>query len=143
MRVLSCTLATFVLMTASVAFAAPSLDVRATATAPKIDGVLDDIAWRDAAHSDAFRQIFPLENVAPTEHTEFWVTYDADCIYIAVRCHDSAGAAGLRAYSMQRDQDNGSDDDVLLAFDTFHRQSDGYFFGLTAAGGMHDGLIQN
>ena len=123
--------------------ATPSLELTPTTTPPKIDGVLDDAAWQTAAHSDAFRQVFPLENAAPTERTEFWATYDADCIYVAVRCHDSAGAAGIRAYSMQRDQDNGSDDVVRIVLDTFHRQSDGYYFGLTAAGGKHDGLIQD
>ena len=128
---------------ARAAAGAPSLDVRPAATPPKIDGVLDDPAWRDAAHSDAFRQIFPLENAEATERTEFWVTFDADNIYVAVRCHDSAGLAGLRAYSMQRDQDNGSDDIVRIVFDTFHRENDGYYFALTAAGGKHDGLIQN
>jgi hypothetical protein len=122
---------------------APALDVRPTPAPPLVDGLLDDPAWRDAAHSAAFRQISPLENVDPTERTEFWVTYDSDNIYVAIRCHDSAGLAGLRAYSMQRDQDNGSDDIVRIAFDTFHRENDGYYFALTAAGGKHDGLIQN
>jgi hypothetical protein len=121
----------------------PTLELTPTATPPKIDGVLDDAAWRTAAHSDAFRQVSPLENVAPTERTECWVTFDADCLYVAVRCHDSAGLAGIRAYSMQRDQDNGSDDVVRVVLDTFYRQSDGYYFGLTAAGGKHDGLVQN
>ena len=121
----------------------PRLEVHATASPPKIDGVLDDLAWRDAAHSDAFRQIAPLENAEPTERTEVWATFDADNLYVAVRCHDSAGLAGIRAYSMQRDQDNGSDDLVRIVFDSFNRQNDGYYFGLTAAGGMHDGLIQN
>ena len=122
---------------------APALDVRPTATPPVIDGALDDPAWRDAAHSTAFRQILPLENADPTERTEFWVTYDPANLYLAVRCHDSAGPAGLRAYSMQRDQDNGSDDIVRIVLDPFHRENDGYYFALTAAGGKHDGLIQN
>ncbi len=121
----------------------PSLVVRPTATPPKIDGVLDDPVWRDAAHSDAFRQVEPAENGEPTERTEFWVTYDADNIYAAIRSHDSASLAGIRGYSMQRDQDNGSDDLVRIVLDTFHRENDGYYFALTAAGGKHDGLIQN
>ena len=123
--------------------AAPSLEVRPTATPPVIDGVLNDPAWRDAAHSEAFRQVYPGENTDPSERTELWITYDADNFYVAVRCHDSAGPAGIRAYSMQHDQDNGSDDIVRLVLDTFHRQSDGYYFALTAAGGKHDGLVQN
>lgn len=122
---------------------APSLDARATATPPKIDGVLSPGEWDGAAHSDAFRTIEPVENGAPTERTEFWVAYDPDTLYVAVRSHDAAGPAGIRAYSMQRDQDNGSDDIVRIVLDTFHRQNDGYYFALTAAGGKHDGLIQN
>ena len=122
--------------------AAPVLEIRATAVPPKIDGVLDDAAWRDAAHSDAFRQVVPLENAAPSERTEFWVTYDADNLYVAIRCSDREPGK-IRAVSMQRDQDNGADDLVRLVLDTFHRQSDGYFFALTAAGGKQDGLVQN
>jgi len=121
----------------------PALEVSATTTPPVIDGVLDDPVWQKAAHTDAFRQVYPGENTDPSERTEFWITYDADQVYVAVRCHDSAGLAGIRAYSMQRDQNNGSDDLVRIVFDTFHRQSDGYYFGLTAAGGKHDGLVQN
>lgn len=47
--------------------AAPLLEVRATATPPVIDGRLDDDAWRTAAHTDAFRQVYPGENTDPTE----------------------------------------------------------------------------
>jgi hypothetical protein len=145
------TLAAAVALTAAAALPAPAaparpapwLDVHPTATPPKIDGVIGETEWAGAAHSDVFRMVEPTEGGIVTERTEFWVTYDPDTIYVAVRCHDSAGAAGVRAYSMQRDQDNGSDDLVRIVFDTFHRQNDGYYFALTAAGGRHDGLIQN
>lgn len=123
--------------------ASPVLDVRPTAAPPKIDGVISPGEWADAAHSDALLMVEPVEGGMPTERTEFWVTYDADTFYVAIRCHDSAGPAGIRAYSMQRDQDNGSDDLVRIVLDTFHRQNDGYYFALTPVGGKHDGLIQN
>jgi hypothetical protein len=123
--------------------AAPSLDVHPAAKPPVIDGVLRPGEWDAAAHTDALRMVEPVEGSVPTERTEFWVTFDADNLYVAIRSHDSAGAAGVRAYSMQRDQDNGSDDLVRVVLDTFHRQNDGYYFALTPAGGKHDGLIQN
>ena len=123
--------------------AAPSLDVHPTPTPPVIDGVLRPGEWDAAAHTDALRMVEPTEGGVPTERTEFWVTFDADNLYVAIRSHDSAGAAGVRAYSMQRDQDNGSDDLVRVVLDTFHRRNDGYYFALTPAGGKHDGLIQN
>jgi hypothetical protein len=121
----------------------PSLDVRPTMAPPKIDGVLSPGEWDGAARTDDLLTVEPTEGATPTERTEFWVTYDPDHIYVAIRSHDSAGAAGVRAYSMQRDQDNGSDDLVRIVFDTFHRQNDGYYFALTPVGGKHDGLIQN
>lgn len=132
-----------VALSAPAAPAVPSLDVRPAATPPKIDGIIGEAEWAGAAHTDALRMVEPAEGGTPTERTEFWVTYDADTLYVAIRSHDSAGAAGVRAYSMQRDQDNGSDDLVRIVLDTFHRQNDGYYFALTPAGGRHDGLIQN
>ena len=135
--------ATLCLLATAGLHAAPFLEVRATTTPPKIDGIIDDLAWRDAAHSDSFRQVYPEENFAPTEHTEFWITYDSDNVYVAVRSHDTAGLAGIRAYSMQHDQETDSDDFTRIVLDTFHRENDGYYFDLTAAGGKHEGLIQN
>lgn len=122
--------------------AAPALDVAATSTPPVIDGVIRPGEWSGAAHSDAFRQVIPVENAEPSERTEFWVTFDANFIYVAVRAHDT-NAARIPAVSLARDQDDGSDDLVRIVFDPFHRANDGYFFALTAAGGKHDGLVQN
>ncbi|HWA27358.1 MAG TPA: DUF5916 domain-containing protein [Lacunisphaera sp.] len=129
---------------ASALFSAePALDVHPAATPPAIDGVMSPGEWDDAAHTDNFRQVEPVEGGNVTERTEFWVTYDKNYFYVAVRSHDTGGRAGIRAYSMQRDQDNGSDDLIRIVLDTFHRQNDGYYFALTAAGGRHDGLVQN
>lgn len=123
--------------------AAPSLDLRPTGTPPRIDGIIGEAEWAGATRTDAFRMVEPTENGEVTERTECWITFDADTLYVAVRSHDSAGAAGVRAYSMQRDQDNGSDDLVRIVLDTFNRRNDGYYFALTPVGGRHDGLIQN
>lgn len=124
------------------AAAQPSLDVRPTATPPVIDGVIHPGEWEGTAHTDAFRQVLPVENGEPSERTELWVTYDTTHIYVAVRSHD-ANAASIPAVSLVRDQDDGTDDLVRIVFDPFNRANDGYFFALTPAGGKHDGLIQN
>jgi hypothetical protein len=122
--------------------AKPALDVHPTATPPAIDGRLDDAAWREAAPITDFRQVSPQENVAPSERTEVRITFDADRLYVAFRCFDSEPDK-IIAKEMQHDRDTGSDDLVRFAIDTFHRQSDGYFFALTAGGSKHEGIIQN
>lgn len=120
----------------------PVVNVTATATPPVIDGRLDDTAWREAAAIREFRQVMPLENADPTERTEVLVTYDADHLYVGFRCFDREPEK-IVAKEMQHDRDTGSDDIVRVAIDTFHRQSDGYYFALTAAGSKQEGLIQN
>ncbi len=130
------------LLLAAGATAAPVLDVRPLdGPPPRIDGVLDDAAWRTAARSDDFRQVAPREDAAPAERTELWAAFDTDTLYVAVRCHDRA-PAGIRARQMRRDADDDSDDLVRLALDPFGRRNEGYYFSLTAAGGKHDGLIE-
>jgi hypothetical protein len=124
------------------AHGAPALDVRATTNAPVIDGKLDDPAWRDAATISELRQVVPLENAPATERTEVRVTFDSDHLYVAFRCFDHEPEKVV-AKEMQHDRDTGSDDIVRVAIDTFHRQSDGYYFALTAAGSKQEGLIQN
>lgn len=124
------------------AAAQPALDLRPTTTPPEIDGVISPGEWDGAAHTDAFRQVIPVENGEPSERTEMWVTFDTDHIYVAVRSHDS-NAGSIPNVSLARDQDDGSDDLIRIVFDPFNRANDGYFFSLTPAGGKHDGLIQN
>jgi hypothetical protein len=135
-------LASLLALTGAAVFAAPSLDVRPLAgPPPRIDGVLDDDAWQTAARSDAFRQVAPVADAAPSERTELLITYDALHLYVAVRCQDS-DPAGIRARQMRRDADDNADDLVRLVLDPFGRRSDGYFFTLTAAGAKHDGRIE-
>ena len=59
-----------------------------TATAPVIDGRLDDTAWTTGAAIHTFTQRDPDEGVAASEATEVWIVYDRDALYIAARLHD-------------------------------------------------------
>ena len=63
-----------------------SCKARPTAEAPVIDGILDEACWRGTPGFDGFRA--PGEPVAPhPEHTEGWVCYDGQHLYIGARCH--------------------------------------------------------
>lgn len=108
---------------------------------PLIDGVLDDPAWADAPLIDAFTQIDPVNGAAPTERTEVRLTYDADNLYLGIRCFDSE-PGHIVAHSMARDADQASDDRVTFTIDTFRDERNGYVFVVSAAGGKRDGLIE-
>lgn len=61
-----------------------------TGTPPKIDGVLDDDAWKSGPlikgpfiiNRPVYGEILPQE-------TEVWISYDFDNIYLAFYCHDN------------------------------------------------------
>ncbi|MDD3180199.1 MAG: carbohydrate binding family 9 domain-containing protein [Opitutaceae bacterium] len=128
---------------ASVVAAKPSFELRITAAPPLIDGQLHDDCWSsDQAMITDFRQVAPLEDAAPTERTEVRITYDADNLYIAVRCFDQE-ADKIIAKEMQHDRDTDSDDMVRVVLDTFNRQNDGYYFSLTAGGAKLEGLVKD
>ncbi len=56
---------------------------------PRIDGRLDDPAWKLAPAIDGFRMVEPRPGEDPSEKTEAWIVYDSRSLYIGVYCHDS------------------------------------------------------
>jgi len=120
----------------------PAIIAVATEQPPHIDGNLDEPCWQNAPVLSRFTQVLPLEGAAPSERTEARFVYTRDHLFVAVRCFDSAPRS-IIAKQMRRDSDFESDDFVTIAFDTFHRQRDGYYFAVNALGARTDGLIQN
>lgn len=112
-----------------------------TDTPPTIDANLDEQAWQHAAVIDAFTQVDPVNNAPPTERTEVRLLYDADTLYLGVRCLDAEPDLVI-ARSMARDGSHGSDDRITFTLDTFADQRNGYIFVVSAAGGKRDGLIE-
>src|SRR5262245_58812666 len=76
-----------------------SVTVARTESPPAIDGRLDDECWASAPVFSNFTQVLPVEGGAPSETTEVRVVFDADNLYIAVRCFDS-DARGIIARQM-------------------------------------------
>ena len=120
----------------------PFIQAQAVAQPPVIDGKLDDRCWQTAPVLTNFTQVLPVEGAAPTERTEVRIVYDRDNLYIGVRCFDREPAK-IIAKQMQHDSFFQSDDTVKIAFDTFDRQRDGYFFAVNPAGARTEGLIEN
>ena len=104
--------------------------------APKIDGRLDDEAWRLADTIEDFTQIDPDNMAPPTERTTVQVAYDDRYVYVAVHCFfknptDVATGLGRR--------DNIPRSDALnINFDPRHDHQTGYTFQVNASGVQGD-----
>lgn len=121
----------------------PAFSVRAVraATPPVIDGVLNDEVWSTAAMFNNFTQVEPIEGAPPGERTEVRVLFDADNLYLAIRCYDSEPDR-IVARQMARDSELNSDDFVTIVIDTFRDRRTGYLFQVSAAGAKVDGLLE-
>ena len=119
------------------------ITVRATRLdAPlRVDGVLDDAAYREVPSIDTFVQQEPEEGAPATERTEIWILTDRHHLYIAARCHDSQPHR-IVANDMRRDGRNiGQNDNLSIVIDSFHDRRNGYEFLMNAVGGIGDSQI--
>jgi hypothetical protein len=111
-------------------------------TPPVIDGRLNDPVWKTAARLDGFRQLEPHEGAPASEPTEVLLGYDADNLYLGVRCHDSQPRK-IVTTTLTRDSDVTYDDTVTLLFDTYHDGRTGYLFTTNSGGVQVDALVRN
>src|SRR5258708_35707445 len=86
------------------------------ASAPRIDGVLDDEVGRTVRASDRFTQAFPPDGDKPSERTTVRVAYDDDNLYIAIDCAQQAPPV-VRLTRRDRDTDG---DRISIDLDTSH-----------------------
>ena len=110
------------------------------ADAPVIDGILNDVAWRNAPAIEQFTQVELDEGAAPTEKTEVKVLFDSEHLYLGIRCHDGEPHK-IVAHQLNRDASMGSDDYVNIVLDTFNNFRSGYFFMINPRGAKTDGTV--
>ena len=111
------------------------------AVRPRIDGRLDDDAWRQASATTAFTQAQPAAGTAPTRRTELRVVHDGHVLYIGVRAFEPQPAL-IAARTLRRDAEAmDSDDRVTIVLDPQGGARHGFVFTVNALGAQRDGLV--
>lgn len=108
-----------------------------TATAPKIDGVLDDPQWVNLPVATGFIENNPTPGKVEPHHqrTEVKLLYDDHAVYLAARMFGNPDSIAHELVT--RDQ-IGNADFFGVFFDTFHDRINGNGFIVTAAGSQFD-----
>ena len=106
----------------------------------KVDGILDEAVWQQAAPATRFWQYAPLDRVPATEDTEVRVVQDDRALYFGIICHD-ADPKGIIALDMRRDAPLSNDDFVGIYLDTYHDHRNFYYFSTNALGTRRDGIV--
>ena len=120
----------------------PQLTIQKTDTAPVIDGVLDDEAWKDATLVTEFYQLVPVEGATPSEVTEAYLAYDSDMLYVAARLYDRDPGA-IVAVQMREDEDMLSGDLFTIAIDSMLDRKNAFVFTINALGTKGEARIEN
>jgi len=109
---------------------------------PKLDGRLDDEAWRSAPAFTGFRMAVPRSGDEPSERTELRVVFDASSLYIGVICHDREPSR-ISANTMAHDRDEAEDmgeDALRVVLDPFQDRRNAYYFSVNPRGAKSEGL---
>ena len=104
--------------------------VRLSDGAIRLDGRLDDEAWRTVPALTDFTQRQPDEGAPPTEPIEVRIAYDGDALYVGARMWS---AQPVQAPMGRRDEDDQAEH-LLVSLDTYLDRRTAMTFGITAAG---------
>ncbi|WP_375446527.1 DUF5916 domain-containing protein [uncultured Fibrella sp.] len=111
------------------------------ATSPiRVDGVADEEAWQQTQLATDFHMVLPMDTSRANVPTDVRMTYDDQNIYVVAICYFPKGQRYM-VESLRRDWNFGKNDNFFLMLDTFDDQTNGFAFGVNAAGAQWDGLM--
>lgn len=104
-----------------------------------LDGTLDHPAWQRAPVHRDFIEKAPVTGGVPAHATEARVLFDAQALYVGVRCLDDRPEA-IRAPLVRHDFVNRTQDFVVVYVDAIGARQSAQFFRVNAAGSTADGM---
>jgi len=108
----------------------------------KIDGVINEADWLKAQKAKDFRLVLPVDSGFAAQPSEIMMTYDDKALYIAQIFYDTIPGKRIME-SFRPDFTFSNNDNLLIFFDTFLDQTNGFSFGVSASGAKYDGLMSN
>ncbi len=105
----------------------------------KIDGVLDEEAWKEAGTATNFFLNFPVDSLPPSFQTEARIIFDDDFLYVSFVCYDDNKPNVVQ--SLRRDFEWQLNDNVGLYMDPYNDHTNGFYFNVTPFGVQREGLM--
>ena len=106
--------------------------------AVRLDGVLDEPVWRQAALLKGFTQYRPVDSRPAADSTEVFAFYAPDAMYFGIRAYEAHGNV-VRATLADRDN-IATDDNVQILLDTFNDRRRALLFAVNPLGVQQDGV---
>ena len=110
------------------------------ASAPTIDGHVDEAVWQTVEPHSSFIQQDPIEGDPASEKTEVRILIGHGNVYVGIICYDSDPSKIIVSQS-RRDATLTDTDSVILVFDTFNDSQNAFVFGTNPIGIEYDGQL--
>ena len=107
-----------------------------------IDGVIDEPDWKVAQKATDFYRVLPIDTGLAVQQSVILMTYDDKALYVAQIFYDTIPGKRIME-SYRRDFTFGNNDNLLIFFDTFLDQTNGFSFGVSASGAKWDGTMSD
>ncbi|MDX9727107.1 MAG: DUF5916 domain-containing protein [Bacteroidales bacterium] len=108
----------------------------------KVDGLLNEESWQGMERAGNFTRVTPVDTGFAVAQTVVYITYDKSYLYVGAVCYDPL--PGKRPVeSLRRDFEFNRNDNFRVHIDTYNNLTNGYAFGISAAGAQGDGVIVN
>lgn len=116
------------------------LKIRKASASVVVDGLPDDAAWREADVASDFFMVLPMDTSKAKLRTDVQMSYDDHHLYLLAVCYNGLPGPHM-VESLRRDWEFLKNDNFLLFIDTFDDQTNGFAFGINAAGAQWDGMM--
>lgn len=117
------------------------LAAKRTTASIKIDGNIDEEAWKDAPIATDFIEFRPKSGAKELNKTVVKILYDNNFIYVGGYCYES-NPDSIAHELAGRDQ-VGNSDFVGVIFDTYHDRINAVGFYVTTTGEQYDAKYSN
>jgi hypothetical protein len=108
----------------------------------RLDGRLDEPAWRAADSIAGLTETEPRRGARPATHTIVRVLMSATTLIVGIDARDPE-PAGIVSYAKQRDANLQNEDHIRLVLDSFLDGRSGYVFAINPGGSRFDALVAN
>ena len=106
-----------------------------------IDGNAHEAAWDSAEVASNFWMVLPMDKGRAQVRTDVRMAYDDHQLYLSAICYFGSIPGPYMVESLKRDWSFSRNDNFIFFLDTFDDQTNGFTFGVNAAGAQWDGLL--
>jgi len=116
------------------------INIQPTSYPIKIDGIMDEAVWSNAAVAKNFHKKYPNDIGEVLRKTEVRLTYDDKNIYFGFTVYDSGNAI---IQSLKRDIGHDGSDGVGIMLDPANQKTNGFFFVVNALNVQSEDQLSN